>query len=131
MLSHLKMIQILYLLKSVADFFQTSITSTLIKYLALGDFPIAIIYCNDGKVEWSSFSNDFLLQYVPKGMDVPENSVAVDFYDGYQLPDEPEPVEALDWFLHDFNVKKHEDVRFYEQCIQISNRAVLSCIWND
>ena len=119
------------LIKSVADFFQTSITSTLIKYLALGDFPIAIIYCNDGKVEWSSFSNDFLLQYVPKGMDVPENSVAVDFYYGDNLPNEPEPVEALDWFLYDFNVKKHKEVGFYEQCIQVSDRAILSCIWND
>lgn len=119
------------LIKSVAEIFQTSITSTLIKYLSLGDFPIAIIFSKEGKVEWSSFSNDFLLQYVPKDMDVPQNSVAADFYDGHQLPNEPEPVEALDWFLHDYNIKKYKEVGFYEQCIQVSDRAILSCIWND
>ena len=119
------------LIKAVANSFETSITAALIRYRILGDFPVAIIFCNNNKVEWSSFSDDFLLQYVPKGMIVPKNSVAKDFYDGEELPLEPEPIDPIDWFVEDFNVEKYMDINFYEQCIQIGKSGVLSCIWND
>jgi len=119
------------LIKLVSNFFQSSITSALIKYRTLGDFPIAIIFCNDGKVEWSSFSDDFYLQYVPKGMIVPINTIANEFYIGNELPDEPEVIYAMDWFSQDFKVEQYEDVKFYEQCIRVGNNGILSCIWND
>lgn len=119
------------LIKEVANYFQTSITSTLIKYRVLGDFPIAIIFCDDAKVKWSSFSEDFYLQYIPKGIDVPVNSVANDFYYGDTLPDSPEPIDVMDWFSQDFKAKKYENLSFYEQCIRVGENGVLSCIWND
>ncbi len=119
------------LIKAAAESFQVSITSALIKYRILGDFPIAIVFCNDRKVEWSSFSDDFGLQYIPKGMDVPINSVANDFYNGDELPDEPEPIDMMEWFSQDFNMKDYKDLNFYEQCIRVGKNGVLSCIWND
>jgi len=119
------------LIKLVADFFQTSLTSTLLKYRILGDFPLAIIYSKNKKVEWSSFAEDFHLQYVPKGTKVPTNSVAYDFFNGDELPDEPEEIEAMSWFYQDFKVADFNDTVFYEQCIRIGQNGVLSCIWND
>lgn len=119
------------LIKNIADHFKSSITSTLIKYRTLGDFPIAIIFCNNKKVEWSSFSEDFCLKYIPKGTNVPVNSIAHDFYDGEELPDEPEQIDAMDWFAQDLNVEEYEDIAFYEQCIRIGETGVLSCIWNN
>ena len=119
------------LIKNVAHSFQSSITSALLKYRTLGDFPVAIIFCKDEKVEWSSFSNDFYLQYVPKGMDVPINTIAKEFYNGDELPDKPEPIYAIDWFAQDFKVNHYKDIKFYEQCIRVGNNGILSCIWND
>ncbi len=119
------------LIKGVADLFQVSITSVLLKYRILGDFPIAIVFCNNRQVEWRAFSDDFCLQYIPKGMDVPINSVANDFYNGDGLPDEPEQVDMMEWFSHDFKMKEFTDLKFYEQCIRIGGNGILSCIWNE
>ena len=119
------------LIKNTGSFFESSLTSTLLKYKVLGDFPIAIIFCNNGIVEWSSFSEDFYLQFIPKNMSVPIKSVAYDFYNGEELPDEPEQIEAMDWFYQDFKVEEYEDINFYEQCIRVGKKGVLSCIWND
>lgn len=119
------------LIKSVANSFQTSLTSTLLKYRILGDFPLAIIYSKNKKVEWSSFAEDFHLQYVPKGTNVPTNSVAYDFFNDDKLPDEPEEIEAMSWFYQDFKVVDFHDTVFYEQCIRIGKNGVISCIWND
>ena len=119
------------LIKELAESFQSSITSALIKYRVLGDFPIAIVFCENAKVEWSAFSEDFNLQYIPKGINVPINSVANDFYTGEDLPDKPESVDVMEWFSQDFKVEEFVDVNFYEQCIRVGKSGVLSCIWND
>lgn len=119
------------LIKEVADSFQASITSALLRYRILGDFPIAIVFCKDRQVEWKTFSDDFCLQYIPKGMDVPVNSVANDFYNGEELPDEPEPVNMMEWFSHDYKMEEFTELNFYEQCIRVGENGILSCIWND
>lgn len=119
------------LISEVASSFETSMTASVIKYQGLGDFPIAIIFTENKEVKWSSFSEDFHSQYIPKGMNVPEFSVANDFYVDGILPDEPEEVSAMEWFCEDRNIENFKDITFYEQCIQIGENGVLSCIWND
>lgn len=119
------------LIKELSGIFQTSLTATLLRYKDLGDFPVAVIFCEKGKVKWRCFTNDFCLQYLPLGIKVPINSVASDFFDSGTLPDEPEIIDAEDWFEQDFRLKYYRDTRFYEQCIQIGSDGVLSCIWND
>lgn len=119
------------LIKDISYFFKTSITSTLIKYKSRGEFPIGIIFCKNKKVEWSSFSEDFYLQYVPKGMFISDTCVAYDFYINKTLPNIPEQISAMDWFANDFKVSNHLATKFYEQCIQIGSNGVLSCIWSD
>jgi len=119
------------LISEVASNFETSMTASLIKYQGLGDFPIAIIFTDNKEVKWSSFSEDFHSQFIPKGMNVPEFSVANDLYVDGILPDEPEEVAAMEWFCEDRNIEKFKDITFYEQCIQIGENGVLSCIWND
>lgn len=119
------------LIKNIATKFQSSITSSLLRYRVLGDYPIAIVYSDRGRIKWSSFSDDFCLKFIRNGSGVPYNSVAKDFYNGDKLPDEPELIDNTEWFSEDFNVDKYEDINFYEQCIQIGRTGVISCIWND
>ncbi len=119
------------LMKEVGNSFNVSITAALLRYRILGDFPIGIVFSSRGKVKWKTFSDDFCLKYIPYDMDVPVNSIAKDFYNGKRLPEEPEQIEAMDWFEDDRDVLEYEGVNFYEQCIQIGNDSVLSCIWND
>lgn len=119
------------LIKNIAENLQVSITSALLKYRHLGDFPIAIIFCDEEKIRWTAFSDDFVLKFIRIGSNVPVNSVAYNFYNGDELPDEPEPVDPLEWFAEDFKLKHYKDNNFYEQCIRIGNQGVLSCIWND
>ena len=119
------------LIKETADNFQVSLTSALLKYRHLGDFPIAIIFCDRGKITWTAFSDDFVLNFIRVGSDVPMNSVANDFYTGDKLPDEPELVDPKEWFSEDYHLEKYLDTDFYEQCIRIGNQGVLSCIWNN
>jgi hypothetical protein len=119
------------LVRQVADYFGASLTATLLKYRLLGDFPIAIVFCENGKVNWLAFSDDFVLKFIKIGSDIPINSVAYDFFAEGKLPDEPEIIDAEDWFEEDFNCKRYRDIRFYEQCMRIGKTGILSCIWND
>jgi Zn-dependent peptidase ImmA (M78 family) len=119
------------LIKTLSSAFKTSFTATILRYKDLGDYPLAVIYCEKKRVKWRFFTNDFCLQYLPQGMEVPINTVAIDFFDGDQLPDEPEVIDAEAWFEQDFNLKYHRRKRFYEQCFRIGKDGVLSCIWND
>ncbi len=120
------------LMRSVASFFGTSITASVLRYRDIGDFPIAIIFSDKKVIKWRSFSEDFLFQYLQVNSPIPENSVAVDyFYDG-KLPTEPELIYAQDWFSNDYKIKYHIDMKMYEECLKIHNtESILSVIWYD
>lgn len=114
----------------LAEKFQTSKTATLLRYRDLGSYPIALIFIDNGIIRWTQYSHDFVLQYIPKDSKLPVNTVAGDiFYRKNEIPDEPELVEAIEWFPEDFNIKRYKNWKFYEQCFTVSDTGILSCLW--
>lgn len=117
------------LIEYLSNRFQTTKTSTLIRYSNLGDHPIALIFSEKGIIKWTRITEDFVLQYIPQKVMVPINTVAYDFFQGRGLPQKPEKVRAVDWFSEDFNISQFQYWEFYEQCYQVSNDGLLSCVW--
>lgn len=120
----------LELIYEVAEEFQTSVTSTLLRYRDLGDFPIALILVKNGSVEWTQFTNDFPLEYIPKGSRVSPHTVAGDyFFNHNELEEQPEQIPAIEWFPEDFNIEKYQSWNFYEQCHHVAPNTILACLW--
>lgn len=117
------------LIEYLADRFQTTKTSTLIRYSKLGDHPIVIIFSENGIIKWTQITEDFVLQYIPRNETVPVNTIAYDFFKGRGIPSKPEKVKASDWFSDDFEISKFQEWEFYEQCFQVSENGILSCVW--
>lgn len=117
------------LIEYLSNRFQTTKTSTLIRYSKFGDFPIALIFSEEGIVKWTQITEDFVLQYIPLNEKVPVNTVAYDFFKGRGLLSEPEKIRATDWFSDDFEISKFKNWEFYEQCFQVSKNGILSCVW--
>jgi len=114
----------------VSEEFKTSITATLLRYRELGDYPMALILVKNGFVEWSQFTTDFPLTFIPKGSKVSPWTVAGDFFhNGNELEENPEKVAAIEWFPEDFNLNKFKNWEFYEQCFRASKESVLACLW--
>lgn len=114
----------------LASKFQTSKTATLLRYRDLGSYPIALIFIDNGIIKWTQYSHDFVLQYIPKDTKLPVDTVAGDiFYQKNDIPDQPELVDAIEWFPEDFNIKRYMKWKFYEQCFAVSDTGILSCLW--
>ena len=116
------------LIKSLAIHFNTSLTSTFLRYGDLGDFPVALVYSENKIVKWTQFSDDFVMQFIPYNSKIPVYSVAWETYEGENY-NSPESVEAKEWFANDYKLKYNLDLELYEQCFKVADNAVLSCIW--
>lgn len=117
------------LIREAANYFGTSQTATLLKYKDLGDFPISVIYIENGIIKWKTESSDFPLKFLHNGSKVPEGSAAGDFFKGNGLEDEPVLIDALDWFPEDFEIKEHLQTKLYEHNFQIGAKGLLCCLW--
>lgn len=118
------------LVKDLAGEFNTSITSTAIKYSQHGVYPIAVIFSRKNIVKWSSISEGFPLQFIGNETHVPSGTVAYDYFASGRIPIQPELVDAMDWFASDFNVKQYQSWKFYEQCLVFKTlNAVMSFLW--
>ena len=118
------------LIYSVSDEFQTSVTATLLRYRDLGDYPMALILVKNGVVQWSQFTTDFPLTFLPKNSKVSALTVVGDYFvAGNELEEEPEKIPAVEWFPEDFDIEKYQNWEFYEQCFHVSKDSVLACLW--
>ncbi len=111
----------------LSHIFNTSITSTAIRYSELGKFPIAIIYSQNGTIGWYSRSNNFTCKFLRVKECVPEHSIAWQFFRKGATPKDPTLILPNVWFK-DFYLRP--DQYFYEQCVRIARlNAVLSFVW--
>ena len=107
--------------------FNTSVTSTAIRYTDLGTFPIAIVYSQNGEIKWFSRNANFVCKFLRVKERVAENSVAWQYFKKGDVPKTPTLVLPNVWFK-DFQLRS--DQYFYEQCFKITTlNAVLSFIW--
>lgn len=116
------------LLTEISDYFEVSLSSSALRYAELGTTPTAMILSKNGKVEWSCLNKSFCYSWIPKGYKVNNLSYAFDFFDGEEIPDEPETILADAWFLEDSAYRK--DHFLFEQNIPMPRYdAILSIVW--
>jgi len=118
------------LISSVADYFSVSLTAAFLRYRLLGDFPLMVIYIENGIVQWKQETTDFPFKWLPKGTKLPAYSVAGDRFYQNTKEENPEKVDAIEWFPTDFKLKYDKDRKLWEQCFQVSSIGLISCLWS-
>jgi Zn-dependent peptidase ImmA (M78 family) len=119
----------LSLIESVADYFGSSKTATFIRYKDLGEFPVMIIFIENGIIKWKTCSVDFPFQWLPLKSKVPAWTVAGDYYNRGVIENSPSKVEAGEWFAEDYKIKGNETQKLWEQCFPVGENSILSCVW--
>jgi len=123
------------LLRSLADKFQTSLTSTAYKYFELGNHPICLFYSYNNKVQYwkrpEGYSH-FIVDYTR--LPPPEGSVAAEFFNTgkiYPKEQSKQQIWKSTWFeLKDW--ENDQDFKFYEHCIVTpKHNTVLSIVWQE
>ena len=117
------------LLDDVSGYFGTSRLATVLRYASLGDFPVMIIFMENGIIKWKQLSHDFPFTYLPINSKVPAWTVAGDFFYKDQLETKPEKVDAIEWFPEDYRIKSDPDCKLWEQCYPVAGNCLVSCIW--
>jgi Zn-dependent peptidase ImmA (M78 family) len=115
---------------TLAAKFQTSITSTLLRFITLNIYPITVIRSKNNIIKWRWFTRDFPYYKLKWGKHkLPEDTVAGEFFNKKITRKHTETVYADDWF--DVYDKQYER-EFYEHCIYWKNQnTVISVIWED
>lgn len=117
------------LIEEVSTYFKVSLTATFLKYVALGCYPTTIVFIEDGIIKWKQCSIDFPFKYLPINSTVPAWTVAGDYFNRNILEAKPVKVNAIEWFPEDFQIKYKQDWKLWEQCYQVSDRGLISCLW--
>lgn len=119
----------LQLMRELATFFQVSLTNAFLRYRHLGDFPLMILFIENGLVKWKQLSNDFPFQYLPLNSKVPAWTVAGDYFYKKRYEELPEQIDAIEWFPEDYKIKYQPETKLWEQCFKVSEHGIISCLW--
>ncbi len=117
------------LIKQLASEFRTSLTATAIRFIHVTKEPCALIYCVNGKIEWT-MKNDADFKYVIKkhGQEVDEESYAYEAFKGQGDFEEGNLIPASAWVQSKYLFET--DLEFIEStCFLSSFNAVLSLLW--
>lgn len=120
----------LELIESTAQYFGASKTATFLRYRDLGDYPVMIIFIEDGVIKWKSHSSDFPFKWLEYGGKVPAFTVAGDRY--YKGVEEAKPakVDAIEWFPEDYTlINGDQKQKIWEQCFPATHNGILTCLW--
>lgn len=121
------------LLKYLADRFQTSITSTVFRYLTFPLTPICVFFISNGRVKYWKKSSDLKVycRDVTK-LSPPSDSVAKEYIDAnyefiYSGKEKAQEISKSTWF----ELKRYEtDTKFYEYCIPTKQyKTIVSIVW--
>lgn len=121
----------LKLIEDVSSYFNVSKLSAFLKYVSNGDYPVMVIFMENGFVKWKDFSSDFPFTYLPHNSAIPAYTVAGDYFYHNSFETEPEKVDAIEWFPEDFNIKFKKDWKLWEQCYRVSGNGLVTCLWTN
>jgi len=119
----------IHLIEDVSAYFHTSLLAAFIRYVSLGSFPVMIVFMEDNIIKWKFHSHDFPFTYLPLNYKVPPWTVAGDYFNNGTLEAQPEKVNAIEWFPEDFQIKYKANWKLWEQCYQVGQKALVSCLW--
>lgn len=119
----------LSLIEDIAAYFGASKTAAFLRYRDLGDFPVMIIFIEDGIIRWKSHSDDFPFKWLTIGSKLPAFTVAGDYY--YKNVEEKKPakVDAIEWFPEDFVCQRADKAKLWEQCFPSTSSSIVTCLW--
>ena len=106
-------------IKQTAQHFKVSLSAAAIRFIEIGQFPSAVIYCVNKKVLWYSAHNSFIFKFISKAYDVPGESQAYKLFNGQHTITEKKLVRAKAWFNGQYNCKS--STYLFEQCISMPN----------
>ncbi|MFC4874163.1 ImmA/IrrE family metallo-endopeptidase [Negadavirga shengliensis] len=109
------------LIIETANYFESSITSTSIKYADVGHEPIAMIYTRNGRVKWKRINDSFPFSFIRNGQTVPVYSSVSDYYKNGSKSNSPVIVDAFNWFYEDFEIDKYPHAKLLEQIFYIDS----------
>ena len=121
-------------IEHLANCFQVSKTSAILKFVKRGNHPVCIVYCKDNKMKWWKASDDFryFLEFQrnetpPTGSVVYELFTSNKFYSGDELKQQ---IWKSDWFR--MGNHEHKDSPFFEYCLYAKSYGyAISVIWEN
>lgn len=118
------------IITELSEYFETSITSTAIRYAEFGFKEIAVVFSQVGQIKWVRINQRFPLQFIRVDQPVPLKSVVADYYQGKVVPNKPTKVDAFNWFFEDFNIQKFDKAKVFEKVFVIDSiNCAVSFIW--
>lgn len=119
----------LSLIEDLCAYFHTSILATFLRYIDYGKYPVMIIFIENGLVKWKKASKDFPFTWIPKDSKLPIYTVAGDLFYNKVNEDEPQLIDAIEWFSEDSEIKYKKHWKLWEQCYRVSPTGIISCLW--
>lgn len=117
------------LIKHLANRFNTSATSTSIKYTDCGSIPIVVILSRDNRASWHKPSFTFQWSFYEKYFEIPEGTLTRSYHQSRNIRKNVSVVLASKWFTKDYSVKP--DHYLYEAIIPMPKyNSCLTYLWN-
>jgi len=117
------------LLEEFSKKYQTSLTSTAIKFADIGNHPLMIVFCEGQRIKWYWFSDDFRFKYLLHGKSkIPESTVIGEYFYENKKYEKTQEVWAIDWF--NYVGENQINLKFFEHCVTHKNMA-MSFIWEN
>jgi len=110
-------------IRKIREEFRCSLTATAIRFVRFCPELCAVVFSKDGVIDWFYKSQDWW-PFIPRGQRLDSRTLAYDFFNGKELPDEAVGVDADAWV----------EARGLEEIVEhsISSRYfnfVLSILW--
>jgi Zn-dependent peptidase ImmA (M78 family) len=117
------------ILDELSKKYQTSLTSTAIRFAEIGNHPLMIVFCENGQIKWYWYSDDFPYNRLLHGkFKIPSDTVIGEYFSEGKKYTTTQEVWAIDWFNRVPNFRTSQ--KFREHCIPYKNMA-MSIIWED
>jgi Zn-dependent peptidase ImmA (M78 family) len=110
------------LIKSLAGYFQTSLTATAFRLVEQGPYPMGLVYSTANQVRWSHFHPTFPLQRIISKTETPLNSAARQWFKARKTA-KSKVMKAEEWFFADYRIEtlKLSKVPLREYCLPLDN----------
>jgi len=108
--------------RKLAEEFQTSLTATAIRFVRFCPEMCAIVFSKNSKISWVCCSEDWW-PFIRQGKPLDSGTVAYDFFQGRECPDEPLEIDGNAW------VDSSRVESIVEHSVGSSFGYVLSLLW--
>ena len=93
------------LIKSLADHFKTSLTSTAFRLTEQGPYPMGLVYSTANQVRWSHTHPKFPLKWITSKTETPVKSAARQWFQTGQAS-KSKVMSAEEWFFADYSMDR-------------------------